>query len=79
PLEPRFYIPDDVLVYFRQAVERGRLLEDAHQQLMDAYADAHPALAAELQRFIRGELPEGWEEALPVFPPSAKGDATRNS
>lgn len=79
PLEPRFYIPDDVLAYFRQAVERGRLLEDAHQQLMAAYADAYPDLAAELQRFIRGELPEGWEEVLPVFPPSAKGDATRNS
>uniref|UniRef100_A0A7C1JS92 Transketolase n=1 Tax=Caldilinea aerophila TaxID=133453 RepID=A0A7C1JS92_9CHLR len=79
PLEPRFYIPDDVLAYFRQAVERGRMLEDAHQQLMAAYADAYPDLAAELQRFIRGELPEGWEEVLPVFPPSAKGDATRNS
>lgn len=79
PLEPRFYIPDDVLAYFRQAVERGRLIEDAHQQLMAAYADAYPDLAAELQRFIRGELPEGWEEALPVFAPSAKGDATRNS
>ncbi|MEJ5248320.1 MAG: transketolase [Caldilinea sp.] len=79
PLEPRFYIPDDVLAYFRQAVERGRMLEDAHQQLMAAYADAYPELAAELQRFICGELPEGWEEALPVFPPSAKGDATRNS
>jgi len=79
PLEPRFYIPEDVLAYFRQAVERGRMLEDAHQQLMAAYADAYPDLAAELQRFIRGELPEGWEEALPVFPPSAKGDATRNS
>ncbi|MBO9394006.1 transketolase [Caldilinea sp.] len=79
PLEPRFYIPEDVLAYFRQAVERGRMLEDAHQQLMAAYADAYPDLAAELQRFIRGELPEGWEEVLPVFPPSAKGDATRNS
>lgn len=79
PLEPRFYIPDDVLAYFRQAVERGRMLEDAHQQLMAAYTDAYPDLAAELQRFIRGELPEGWEEVLPVFPPSAKGDATRNS
>ena len=28
---------------------------------------------------MRGELPAGWEAALPVFPPSAKGDATRNT
>lgn len=79
PLEPRFYIPEDVLAYYRQAVARGARLEDSHAQLMAAYAAAYPELAAELARFLSGELPDGWEEALPVYPPSPKGDATRNT
>lgn len=79
PLEPRFYVPEEVHAFFRQAVERGSRAEDAHVQLMAAYAAAYPELAAELHRFVSGDLPDGWEEALPLFPPSAKGDATRNS
>jgi len=79
PLEPRFYIPEDVQAYYRQALARGARLEDSHAQLMAAYAAAYPELAAELLRFMRGDLPDGWEEALPVYPPSPKGDATRNT
>lgn len=79
PLEPRFYIPEDVLAFFRQALARGARLEDSHAQLMAAYAAAYPDQAAELNRFLSGELPDGWEEALPVYPPSPKGDATRNT
>ena len=79
PLEPRFYIPDDVQAYYRQAVSRGQRAEDSYSQLLAAYAAAYPAEAAQLQQFISGDLPDGWEEALPIFPPSAKGDATRNS
>jgi transketolase len=46
---------------------------------MEAYAKAYPGEAAELRRILASELPEGWEQALPVFEPSAKGDATRNT
>ncbi|MBK8795441.1 MAG: transketolase [Anaerolineales bacterium] len=79
PLEPSFFIPDDVLAFYRQALARGARSEDSHAQLMSAYAAAYPELADELTRFLSGELPDGWEEALPIFPASAKGDATRNS
>lgn len=79
PLEPRFYIPDDVRAYYRQAIDRGARLEESHAQLMATYAATYPELAAELNRFLSGDLPDGWEEALPVFPPSPKGDATRNT
>jgi transketolase len=64
--------------YFAQARSRGAALEAAYAQLA-AYAAAYPAEAAELKRMMAGELPAGWEAALPVFPPSPKGDATRNS
>ncbi|RME58211.1 MAG: transketolase, partial [Caldilineae bacterium] len=78
PLEPRFYIPEDVAAFFRQAVERGRVLEAEYAALWERYSQAYPDLAAELQQFLSGELPEGWEEALPTFEAGGAA-ATRNS
>ncbi len=77
PLEPRFYIPEDVLAFFRQAVDRGAALESRWNDDLKSFAQAHPDLATELDRRLKGALPEGWEEALPVFPADAKGMATR--
>lgn len=79
PREPRFYIPDAALAFFRQAQVRGAQLELEWQQEMAAYAADYPDLAAELQRRLAGELPAGWEAALPVFPADPKGMATRAS
>ena len=73
PLEPAFYVPDDVRAYFDQAKRRGAALEAAYNELLAAYAKAYPAEAAELQRMLAGELPDGWEEALPSLPAVAQG------
>ena len=44
---------------------------------MIAYREAYPELAAEFERRVRGDLPKGWETALPKFPTDEKGMATR--
>jgi transketolase len=77
PKEPRFFIPDDVLEFYRKAVDKGRELEYDWRMRFDAYKRIHPALGAELQRRLNGELPEDWQSALPVFPVDAKGMGTR--
>ena len=77
PREPRFLIPEDVLAYFRQAVEKGRQLEDEWRTRLQTYQALFPQKHAELERRLAGKLPEGWEAALPVFPADAKGMATR--
>jgi transketolase len=79
PLEPRFYVPDEVLAFFRQAVARGAEQEAAWRQRFEAYREAYPDLAAELERRLAGQLPDGWDEGLPEFPPDAKGVASRVS
>jgi transketolase len=79
PTEPPFYVPDQVLEHMRQAVERGQKAETAWQEQFAAYARAYPELAAELQRMIDGELPEGWDADLPTFEPDAKGMRTRRA
>jgi len=77
PKEPRFFIPDDVLEFYRKAVDRGRELEYDWRMRFDAYKRIHPVLGAELQRRLNGELPENWTSALPVFPADAKGMGSR--
>ena len=79
PQEPRFYVPDEALAFFRRAAARGAELEDAWQQKFAAYRAAFPELAAELERRLVGQLPDGWADTLPVFPPDAKGLASRAS
>ncbi|MDX9829840.1 MAG: transketolase [Anaerolineae bacterium] len=77
PREPRFYVPEEALAFFRQAAERGLELEQNWQERLSAYRAAYPDLAAELERRLAGELPEGWAGDLPKFPADEKGMATR--
>jgi transketolase len=77
PIEPRFFIPGDVLEFFRQAGERGRKLEAEWNSGLAAYRSAYPDKAKEFDRRLKGDLPTGWQAALPVFPADEKGIATR--
>ncbi len=77
PREPRFFIPEDVLAFYRKAVDKGRELEHDWKMRLDAYKRIHPSLGVELQRRLNGELPADWASALPKFSADAKGMATR--
>jgi transketolase len=77
PVQPRFLIPDDVLEFYRRAVDAGGNLERDWQSALDAYAADFPELRAELERRIEGRLPEDWQTNLPQFDPDPKGMATR--
>jgi transketolase len=69
PLSPEFYVPEDVLFHMRQAVERGQELQANWETQLKAYARAYPQEAQELSRVLRGELPQGWDTALPSWAP----------
>jgi len=43
--------------------------------MLARYRREHPALADELDRIQRRELPEGWDRDLPTFEPDAKASA----
>jgi transketolase len=75
--EPDFIIPEQVLVHFRQAVPAGKKLEEGWKARFDAYRIAHPAQAAELDRRLKGDLPDGWQEDMPNYSVDPKGIATR--
>ncbi len=77
PVEPAFHLPEEALHHFRQALAAGEALEREWNELVAGYTCAFPELAAELRLAMAGELPPGWQEALPVFSADPKGMATR--
>jgi len=79
PSEPRFLIPGEVLEFYRGAVDKGREAEADWKMRFDAYTSTYPELGAELERRIKGELPEKWDADLPSFAPDLKGVATRTA
>ncbi len=79
PLEPKFYVPDDVLVFFRKAVKRGERAELLWHKQLKTYLAEYTQLDTELERRLMGRLPEKWDADLPVFPPDSKGMATRSA
>ncbi|HEY3505275.1 MAG TPA: transketolase [Actinocatenispora sp.] len=77
--EKHFEVAADVLAYARSARERGVAEQAAWQQGYDAWAAKHPENKALFERLSHRELPDGWHDALPVFPANAKGMATRKA
>jgi transketolase len=77
PVEPPFYIPDEALARFRQAVDRGQQAEEKWESLFALYAQSFPDLAEELQRILRRDLPVNWDVDIPHFPADDKGMKTR--
>ncbi|TXS90679.1 transketolase [Parahaliea maris] len=61
-----FVIPDNVYAGW-DAKAAGAEREQAWEQSMAAYADAHPELAAELRRRLAGELPADFAEQADAY------------
>jgi transketolase len=66
--EQTFEVDPEVLAHTRKALERGKEQHSEWLEGFNAWADANPDKKVLLDRVLTGELPEGVEEALPVFP-----------
>jgi transketolase len=77
--DAQFYIPEDVLARYREAIPRGKAFEAEWQNLFDRYAVEYPDLAELWHQVWSGELPAGWDEVLPAFDPSDGPMATRSA
>ena len=79
PEDKTFYIPDEALAQFRRSVEKGRDLEADWHRRVDGLRAADPDLADKLRQTLAGELPKGWDAALPRFTPADGAMATRDA
>jgi len=67
PSEEPFYVPEEALAHWRKAGERGAAFQEEWRRQLIAYSKAQPDLAKEFGRRIHGDLPAGWESAIPTF------------
>ena len=77
PLEPDFYVPDDVLKFFRDIGAKGEELEAQWKATFDAWKTANTDLGNQLERALRGELPA--DLPWPAFDAENGNVATRDA
>jgi transketolase len=74
-----FYVPPEVARHFGTALASGESWSLAWDRDYRLYAEKYPAEAAEFQRRMARQLPNGWEACLPHFAASAAGEPVRLS
>ncbi|MYB05698.1 MAG: transketolase [Gemmatimonadetes bacterium] len=75
-LEP-FHVEPAALEHWRARGAAGARSQLAWTRRLEAYRAAFPELASEFEQAISGDLPAGWEDALPDLT-TAPATATRN-
>ncbi|WP_406487311.1 transketolase [Streptomyces phaeochromogenes] len=65
--EQTFEVADEVLAHARRALDRGAEEHAAWNKQLAEWRTAQPARSKLFDRIVAGQLPEGWESALPVF------------
>jgi transketolase len=67
PSQEPFWVAPEALRYWRDAGKERAKAENDWNKIYEAWKGANSSLAKELERRLRGDLPDGWEDALPVF------------
>jgi transketolase len=80
PADASFLVPPEVPQRFAATLgDRGAKARRAWETTLAAYRQADAAAATQLGEFLGGQLPAGWEQAIPTFPADPKGLASRVS
>jgi transketolase len=80
PDDAQFLVPDGVYQHFADGVgARGAQARRHWEEQFAAYRDNFPELAVRIEQMQRRDLPDGWDQNLPVFPEDAKGIAGREA
>jgi len=74
-----FPAEDEAVEHARKVAERGKRLRASWEEGFAAWSAANPERSELFRRLCARQLPPGWTEALPAFPPSEKGIATRRA
>lgn len=72
-----FHVPDEALTHWRGQCLRGSAEQEAWRRSLIAYSKAHPDEAKEFGRRMQGDLPGGWNQAVPAFTPENGNIASR--
>jgi len=74
-----FYVPDEVLNFYRSTGEKGKSKNAEWNKLFSEYKKEFPELAEEYLNLCENKFQEGWTDALPMFDPKDGEVATRSA
>ena len=77
PIEPEFFVPDDVLAFYRECGARGAALQAGWDQTYANWKAVNAALAAQFERIAAGKLPH--DLPWPAFTEENGSLATRDA
>jgi transketolase len=72
-----FVVPQEVYDLYHKHASEGAAAEEEWNKLFSSYKEKYPDQHADLALRLKGELPEGWQKALPTYTPSDKAIASR--
>jgi transketolase len=75
-LEP-FHVAESARDHWSDCLSKGQRLQDTWLARFSVYQAEMSELAAEFSNTMAGDLPEGWDEAVPDLSDVESGDATR--
>ncbi|RXH57950.1 transketolase [Granulicella sibirica] len=78
PEDKAFYVPEEAAKHWGEAKTKGAKAQAEWQEKFEAFKKAYPELGSQYERCFSSKMTEGWEKAIPVFPPD-KPVATRNA
>ena len=79
PEDAKFLVPEEVKQHMHQVIDHRKQEYTNWQKKFDAYEKTFPALAQNLKAALKGELPDSWDQNIPVFKPEDGPVATRKS
>ncbi len=74
-----FFVPEEVLKYFREIGENGNKKFRDWEKLYSEYKGKHPDSSRGFEMLMKGEFEKGWKESIPVFDAAEKEMATRSA
>ena len=77
PENEKFVVPEQVLTCMRQAIERGKKLEENWNKKHSEYKKAFPDMAKRFEAALSGDIPPGWDSNIPHFGSADGPIATR--
>ncbi|KAI9498357.1 transketolase [Zychaea mexicana] len=75
--DEKYVVPKEVYEFYGARAAAGAAAETEWNALLEKYVQQFPTEGADLKRRLAGQLPEGWEAALPRFTPADAAVATR--
>lgn len=77
PIDAKFLVPEDVKEHMSTMIPKGEQLEQEWDATLARYQAEYPELAKQFNSYILQEIPDNWDQNVPVYTPKDGPKATR--